>query len=126
MQSDLRVPTGQRNSLLAVYLSWLALLVPLIIISALTKFHTGNSTKAQRIWTMTWLSVGTMFGAPLSILSLLMNVKPDKEANMKWDRGGILRIFASVCLILFYVAPAIGGFVVVGQMLRSYGTCISV
>jgi hypothetical protein len=35
-------------------------------------------------------------------------------------------VIKKVSFLLLFAAPAIGGFIVVGQMLNAYGTCISV
>jgi hypothetical protein len=99
--------------------SFLAILVPVAIIGGLSKFHPGHSTHAQRIWTMTWLSFGTI--GPF-ILVILSWVNRDRKKGENW----IGVVIWCTYIILFYAAPAIGGFVVVGQMLRSFGTCITI
>ncbi len=97
---------------LSFIFSYLAILVPVLIIGILSRFHKGHSTHAQRIWTMTWLSFGAIGPFYVGIMRNLL------------DSGEELVGF--VIGIFFYAAPAIGGFVVVGQMLRSYGTCINI
>ena len=79
-------------------------LVSIAIVGALSHFNPGESTHAQRVWTMTWL----VFGIAFSSLSLTM------------DSGGFLERLGST----IYGAASFGGFVVVGQMLRDYGHCI--
>ena len=76
--------------------------VSLAIDGVLTRFKAGNSTHAQRIWTMAWLAFG-IFGG--SGISLFVRYK---------------------MFVFFYGAVAIGGLVVVCQMLLQYGTCIQI
>lgn len=77
--------------------------ISIAINGALSKFKPGHSTLAQRVWTMTWLAFGIMFG-PGALLS----------ETRKFNETGLL----------FYCAPSIGGFIVIGQMLMEYGYCI--
>lgn len=91
--------------------SWPMSLVPLAIVGGLSGFHSGNGTKAQRGWTMSWLVIGTVYG--------------------QW--GGLFggaysnSYLVAMLLALFMgIVPAIGTFVVVGQMLKSYGSCIRI
>jgi uncharacterized membrane protein len=105
-----------------VWYSYLAALIPVMINGALSRFRKGHSTHAQRGWTMAWLSFGA-FGTVFASLFTTRGMRTEK------DRSVSLRLrFANQrpFFILTYVAPAIGGLVVVGQMLRSYGTCINV
>lgn len=108
-----------RNFFVAFLFSFLATLVPVAIIGGLSKFHPGHSTHAQRIWTMTWLSFGAI--GPI-ILVILSWFNRDSKKGENW----IGFVIGCIYIILFYAAPAIGGFVVVGQMLRSFGTCITI
>jgi hypothetical protein len=82
--------------------------VSLAIIGGLSKFRKGESTVAQRGWMISWFVVGLVIGA-------WVNTSVDKH-----DLGRIR------FLLLIYSAPAIGGFIVVGQMLGSYGTCVRI
>ena len=78
---------------------------PIAIISALSHFNAGHSTIAQRVWTMTWLAYGWYRGLQLHIGSWMVE---------------------NIFTIILSAAPAVGGFVVVGQMLMSYGKCIEI
>lgn len=90
-----------------------ATLTPLIIVGALSKFYSGQSTSAQRGWVMAWL-VASMACGPLTFITSVM---------YKWaPRGFRVGLIAGVLLALF-VVPAIGGFVVVGEMIESFGNC---
>ena len=78
--------------------------ISIVINGALSHFHHGHSTHAQRVWTMTWLAFGIAFG-PLSLTF---------DSIQSASRYGFI----------LYGAPAIGGFIVVGQMLMEYGHCV--
>ncbi|PQE30055.1 Nacht domain protein [Rutstroemia sp. NJR-2017a WRK4] len=112
--------------------------VPVIINGVLTKFDKGHSTYAQRVWTMTWLGFG-LLGVCSQVASLKTGrlirwaglLLPRTDAAMSAHKHEIdytptLVGFLFDCFLIIYSAPAIGGFVVVGQMLRSYGICVTV
>ena len=97
------------------------LLIPIglsiAVIAALSHFRKGSSTLAQRAWTMSWLAVGGW--VVISPNSTIIEIK----AFMMGTKGGMVMYLYSLLLALIYPVPAIGGFVVVGQMLREYGSC---
>ena len=92
--------------------------IPFIVIGVLTHFKKGDSTTAQRVWTMMWLVLGILFGLVFEAGDW-QGVKYDsvEETNPQ-----ILLASRIICVGL-YGFPAIGGFVVVGQMMKAYGTC---
>jgi hypothetical protein len=83
--------------------------IPYAVIALLTGFRPGSSTKAQRVWTMGWLSLGCVWGAlfPRRIV----------------DNGYSHQRLEEFGFSIFFCAFAVGGFVVVGQMLEAYGSC---
>ena len=92
---------------LGVIEGWASIIVgsiPIAINAGLSHFRRGHSTIAQRAWTMTWLAFGVCLGNYVSLMVA------DKMT-------GFFRL-------TMYFVPAIGGFVVVAQMLMSYGSCI--
>ena len=82
-------------------------LVPIIVIAILTHFDAGKSTRAQRAWLMTWLVLGCFFGPGMS-----SGHPSDYRGVTFWNKG-----------YFPFLAPGIGGMVVVAQMLLSYGWC---
>ena len=78
-------------------------LSPIAINGGLSHFNAGHSTIAQRVWTMTWLAFGWFMGQSY-------------DENLSYKL-----LFSAI-----YSAPAIGGFVVVAQMLMSYGRCVDI
>uniref|UniRef100_A0A093VFF9 Uncharacterized protein n=1 Tax=Talaromyces marneffei PM1 TaxID=1077442 RepID=A0A093VFF9_TALMA len=110
--------------------------LPLAVIGGMTQFKTGSSTVAQRAWTMSWLAVG--MGLPLQpFLSLLLvqNFTGLVDSARKIQRGKanarikhgfgnyIAEFFAYILCLGSFGAPAIGGFIVVAQMLRESASC---
>ena len=86
---------------------------------ALSNFSGKQSTLAQRAWIVVWLFAAFLFVAtlhPMKYAIIRANSKRDDLLSV------LLRIALSV-FILSYGAPAIGGFVVVPQMLKAYGIC---
>jgi len=100
---------GQANHLQFTYICAILLgCFPLAIIGVLSKFRNGESTRAQRGWAMSWWVFGIVTGSTPAFYSyFIMNYK-------------------NKLVLLIHATPAIGGFVVVGQMLASYGTCVSI
>ena len=90
-----REPAFGRN--LIINTSYALALISLAVNGALSHFNSHQSTRAQRAWTMTWLALG--------IVS---------------NRTNDLHLLQ----LLIYSAPAIGGFVVVCQMIMQYGNCV--
>ena len=106
---------GRFNSMaLAVYVFGA---IPIAIIGIWTRFHAGESTKAQRVWTMIWLVMDMFFGPSIDLLSENYRIDTDQTGLDKKDWLGWTALVT---------IPAIGGFVVVAQMLRAYGTCVEV
>lgn len=96
--------------------------IPIAIIGVWTRFHAGKSTKAQRIWTMFWLVTDICYGPALDMLSERDNLTEETPSLRYFMRSyGDWWYSIALCTI-----PAIGGFVVVAQMLRAYGTCVEV
>ncbi|PMD28625.1 hypothetical protein NA56DRAFT_683959 [Hyaloscypha hepaticicola] len=96
--------------------------VPLAIIGGLSGFRTGSSsTYHQRVWTMTWLGFGIFAGGG--------GFKMERVENRQFfniRRRRFAEDFRIVMATFLYAAPAIGGFVVVGQMILESGVCIEV
>jgi hypothetical protein len=116
----------------------LVISLSLLIIGLLTHFRPGHSTVAQRAWTMTWLAVGIVGGAmPDSIFVactplLQYNYLRVMTPGLPW--WALLRSSQYLALVAkviagvislwgIFFAPAIGGFVVVGQMINELGLC---
>jgi hypothetical protein len=90
---------------------------PVAIVGGLSHFQPGSSTTSQRAWTMAWLSSSTVGG----FFASQAHRPTDKKAIKEGHQG-----YGLVGLFLIFGAPAIGGLVAVGQMIREYGTCIQI
>ena len=89
--------------------------VSLAIIGGLTRFEHGQSTHAQRVWTMTWLAFGSYVGVLDMGDALIFNTSQKQASKSFLPWGSFIQFLVA--------APAIGGFVVVGQMLSEFGVC---
>jgi hypothetical protein len=100
-------------------------LVPIAIVGALSSFRKCYSTIAQRVWTMAWLSSGIANGLIFANYSMDLAAE-DKLTKVWFKKKDTKRILFNVIGVLLNAIPAIGGFVVVGQMLKTYGNCVKI
>ncbi|KAJ7160446.1 hypothetical protein C8R46DRAFT_369650 [Mycena filopes] len=84
-------------------------------------FSRGASTRAQQVWIGLWLAFGFVFGCALVVFRPAMS--PSSEGGV--ENGVNSEESKGLWLIVGYSVPFIGGFVVVGRMLREYGNCVS-
>jgi hypothetical protein len=100
-------------------LSFLISLTPLIPIGVLSHFRAGESTRLQRAITMLWLAWGSVIGYLVAEFSKkdIIGVK----VKGKWKASSIA---GRAVWMLLAGSPAVAGMVVVGSMLKEYGTCI--
>jgi hypothetical protein len=94
-------------------------------VGGISHFQKGQSTFAQRFWTMAWLATGLFFVLLSSVGEImhpkLVNVSRSLKLysdNLVYSLIGFYLLTAAILAV-----PAFGGFVVVGQMLKSYGSC---
>ncbi|RDL40892.1 uncharacterized protein BP5553_00871 [Venustampulla echinocandica] len=92
----------------------LVVAIQIAILGGLSRFRSGSSTGAQRAWTMSWLIFSIFAGIVVNIL------RGDKVAA---EESIIEKLSGAIVGCGLYCAPAIGGFVVVGQMFYEYGSC---
>jgi hypothetical protein len=110
-------------------LSWCGFflsLPPLIIVGALSHFSAGSSSTLERGFTMAWLPTGTLGGflGYFGIAGILDERSEEDPYLTARDHYIINWIVFGLFAVVPLAAPAIGGFVVVSQMLREYGVCI--
>ncbi|KAK0221453.1 hypothetical protein IW262DRAFT_1296164 [Armillaria fumosa] len=84
---------------------------PLAIVGGLSGFKSGGSTLAQRVWITTWMVFGWVYGLGFGISMY--------DVPSTWRTR-----WGEVAMRALVAAPAIGGFVVVAQMILDYGNCI--
>jgi hypothetical protein len=119
--------------------------IHLLVVGLMTKFTKGQSTLAQRVWIIFWLVSGAL--VEVAIIEIrrdrfditldmpnstsLENKQPHEavqtnqtnQPNQLKRYLNYLAWLSSVVIFSAYCAPAIGGFVVVMQMIRQYGVC---
>jgi hypothetical protein len=99
-----------------VLIAWSSLIlgigVPLAIIGGISGFHKGSSTHAQRVWTMCWLAFGVFMGFTETYMSWAYSESQSESGHLMF-----------IGMAATYGTPAIGGLVVVGQMISNYGVC---
>lgn len=99
------------------WLSTLLALVPIALVGGLSGFHHGKSTSMQRGWTMSWLVVGIVSG-------IMAGQYYGRAAREEYNvEGNYWRLVFVFCIAWI---PALGGLVIVGMMLKEYGSCILV
>ena len=115
-----RRKTFLRKRVLEYIFTFLLGVIPLIINGAMSHFHPRSSTPNQRSWTMVWLALGVVSGFSYILLqrSKQGDRKHQKIARKWWSP------FLTLIGYINGASPAIGGFLVVGQMLNDYGTCV--
>lgn len=99
----------------------------ILLNATMSHFKPGGSTPDQRVWTMMWLSVVTA-NPVLSGFEETWSTRARAGARSFAGNTALqlLRIVTSLIAIARVYVPSIGGFVVVVQMLREYGTCIRI
>jgi hypothetical protein len=124
----IRVPSGAlkfrpKKTLLSLFGAYLLGSVSVAMIAIISHFKAGQSTTSQRAWTMAWLGSGICIGSIFGTGRATQPPNPDDSGAAERWRTFISVVFISVVLCSI---PAIGGFVVVAQMLQEYGNCIQI
>ena len=88
------------------------------IMLALSNFSGQQSTLGQRVWIFTWIFAGSLFVAMLQPIHAIIRAHSNSGGLLSY-----LLIYALPVYFLSYALPAIGGFVVVSQMMKAYGIC---
>jgi hypothetical protein len=121
-EADWKAQTHKRDpyQFILVFLSlFLGLGVPLAIVGGLSRFQSGSSTHTERIWITYWLVFGHIVGYLLPFWEYSITVL----APLSGINSEILVLVVRTFIILIRSTPAMGGFVVVGQMISHYGVC---
>ena len=112
-------------SILAIVIVFVALVAPYAIIGGLTKFQPEQSTKTQRGWTMAWLVVGQLYGAFLPLYD--ESFEQMSQQHERYENFAMPVWLTKLLFVCSLGIPAIGGFVIVGMMIRDYGSyCVDV
>jgi uncharacterized membrane protein HdeD (DUF308 family) len=90
------------------------IITSILIIYSLTHFRKASSTVAQRVWIMYWFSFG-------SVIRFLYTENNPSDTTS--GREITFSYLILICALALFLAPPIGGFIVVGKMLNEYGIC---
>jgi len=112
------VASPGRRATLGAMLSFYMAAVPIAVVGGLSRFEPGESALYQRVWTMLWLVLGFSVGALLQPPADYLEGRPVIGTPSK-QIGPQYRI----AVLVVYGATAIGGYVVVAQMLEEFGVC---
>ena len=91
----------------------------ILIALALSNFSGQQSTLAQRVYIVTWITAGYCFGVMTFLWSFY-------KATHKLEKGNFLhwlRVFVYIVIGVIISLPGLAGFIVVSQMLIAYGIC---
>ncbi|CAN9199911.1 unnamed protein product [Alternaria alternata] len=121
------------------YLScYIGIGIDLLVVGLMTKFSKGQSTLAQRVWTMCWLVFGALYGTVINMarknrfktsrdkpnaISGMLNISSDILNEVFEEAYGLDIDWYTIFAIFSVGAPTVGGFVVVAQMIKQYGVC---
>ncbi|KAF2397674.1 hypothetical protein EJ06DRAFT_132453 [Trichodelitschia bisporula] len=93
----------------------------LIPVGVISRFHENNSTHEQRVWIVSWTVFGIVIGTFAGWWTAILDFRTAGEDGFgKW-----VKLAGKILFALFFAAPGVGGFIMVGQMLREYGNCVS-
>jgi hypothetical protein len=101
------------------FLTELISLIPVIVNGTMSHFHSGSvpatESSTWKSYTMQWL----VFGLVTGIWWVLDQEGKDASPSPKKYLGPVGRVL----LYVLSASPAVGGFIVVGQMVVEYGVC---
>jgi hypothetical protein len=92
----------------------------LLPIGIMSRFRKDNSTNGQQAWILCWMIVGVIIGPIAGLWDSFLDFKTKTGKSL-----GKAGKATALLLALVFIAPGIGGFVVVGRMLREYGDCVN-
>ncbi|RYP69575.1 hypothetical protein DL771_006012 [Monosporascus sp. 5C6A] len=116
------------ESLVHLPLPFVIATAPIAIVGGLTGFSPGHESELyQRVLMLMWMLFGAAVG-PVLAHGGEYAIEPRPILGGITRRGRIGRKsplygLLATAITAFYTAPAVGGFVVVGLMLRQYGVC---
>jgi hypothetical protein len=129
--AESKIPERKHLNLLLFWIPLGISSISIIVNGAISGFRAGGSSIAQRVWTMSWLIFG-MALAPLgpslgqAFASLIWTyfIRKDRDSGVIGNITSFLLAFILVGILFgILFTPAIGGLVVVGEMIKQYGSC---
>ncbi|TID27482.1 hypothetical protein E6O75_ATG00249 [Venturia nashicola] len=95
--------------------------VSLAPIGYLSKFSKASSTHEQRVWISCWTIFGFVIGTFAGFWTSALE-------HRTYEGGGLskgAKFFGKMSIATLFAAPGVGGFIMVGKMLREYGNCVT-
>lgn len=109
-----------RLQIIKYLITTLVALTPLAVYGGMSRFQAGSipleESSTWRAYTVQWLILGVICG----IWWVVDQENKDARLNRAWQFGPLVRS----CVYIVSASPAVGGFVVVAQMLVKYGVCV--
>jgi hypothetical protein len=105
--------------------------ISIAIVGFFSHFQKGHSKFGQQLWTMTWLVYGIVFGPVYvewghRLTYWLVDAQGRFTFRSQPIKISVLILITVTLKLGGFGYPAIFGFVIVGRMLREYGTCIRI
>jgi len=112
----------------AIAVGIIALIIPYVLIAVLNNgFQKGSiSTPLERGFVMSWLVIGQVFGAFFGLVGHNNSTHGNIFRGFTMALRGRVADNIVIVLMLAALTPAIGGFVVVGMMIKQFGSCVLV
>jgi hypothetical protein len=115
------VGSNKLRGWIGILLSILVGGIPFAIIGGVSRYQHGKSTFAQRVWITAWLSVGQGHQTITVALKVFLLWPLTLCIKAIWVHTAF-----KILIQLLLGATSVGGFVVVAQMLKAYGTCSTI
>lgn len=93
----------------------------LLPIGLLSRLQEQNSKHEQRVWIVSWTIFGFVIGTFGGFWTSVLDLKTYRWNNLSKS----VRFFGKILFAAFFAAPGVGGFIMVGKMLREYGNCVN-
>ncbi|KAJ6443560.1 metallophosphoesterase [Purpureocillium lavendulum] len=122
LMTDIHATWNSTRDVFIFLASFYVSVVPIAIVGGLSRFAPGQSATYQRVWTVMWLVLGAVVGNGLRPMSDAIEGRPILGSTMRHHRTAIFW-YSIIGVMAVYAVLPIGGYVVVGQMIRDFGVC---
>jgi hypothetical protein len=95
--------------------------ISLLPIGLLSKFRERSSTHEQRVWIACWTVFGFVIGTFAGFWTSVLDLKTYHGIGL--SKG--VKFLGKILFAALFAAPGVGGFIMVGKMLREYGNCVN-
>ena len=92
----------------------------LIPVGIISKFRENKSTHEQRVWILCWMIFGIVIGTLAGWWTSVLDFRTNKVTGLPtWKKLG-----GKILFTIVFGAPGVGGYIMVGKMMREYGNCV--